>query len=353
MASVIQMPKAYRRAVPTIWVVWGDKAGDNAQISTIIEQLGIPVERKKLRFKAGYDQKKPFFRASVSHIDKSRSDRLSAPWPDMIITAGRRPAMAALWVKDSNQGKTKIVLVGRPKRWLHRYDMIVASAQYELPDWPNIIHLGLPLLQIKPDRLRQAHRESLQTLGTLPQPLTALIVGGVTRPYVFDAKGARDLLRRAVAHMPNGGTLYVVTSRRTPAVVYHALQQALPANARLYDWQSTAANPYLGLLSRAETVIVTGDSIAMLSDAIGTGKPVFVYEIPTSSYAGWRAAVYRWAMRWGPKRFTRDVSLVHQAAYEAGWARPLAELNVTWAPHAPDYIEATVERVSTLLQRGD
>ena len=41
-----------------------------------------------------------------------------------------------------------------------------------------------------------------------------------------------------------------------------------------------AENPYFGLLALGRIIVVTSDSISMISEACFTGKPVYVYELP-------------------------------------------------------------------------
>ncbi|RYE12832.1 MAG: hypothetical protein EOP34_10060, partial [Rickettsiales bacterium] len=41
--------------------------------------------------------------------------------------------------------------------------------------------------------------------------------------------------------------------------------------------ESNESNPYFAILSYADHIIVTGDSISMCSDACFTGKPVYIY----------------------------------------------------------------------------
>ena len=84
---------------PRIWVILSDKRGDNGQVETIVAALPWPVEYRNVYMQPQWVLGKPRYRPSVDHLDMERSDALEAPWPDMIITVGRRPSMAALWVR--------------------------------------------------------------------------------------------------------------------------------------------------------------------------------------------------------------------------------------------------------------
>jgi mitochondrial fission protein ELM1 len=79
---------------PHIWLVIGDKLGDNAQVEIIAEALGLPFEVRRVLPKPQFVLGKPGFKPSLYHLDLERSDKLEPPWPDFILTIGRRPSMA-------------------------------------------------------------------------------------------------------------------------------------------------------------------------------------------------------------------------------------------------------------------
>ena len=78
-----------------------------------------------------------------------------------------------------------------------------------------------------------------ERLASLPRPLTAVLVGGETKPFRFDGAVAATLLaelRRIQAR--DGGSLYLSTSRRTRPEVVAALAAGLPPGALLYRWDA-------------------------------------------------------------------------------------------------------------------
>ncbi|MGB5741102.1 MAG: ELM1/GtrOC1 family putative glycosyltransferase, partial [Sedimenticolaceae bacterium] len=93
---------------PRVWLLLGEKIGDNNQVEVIADVLPWPLIRKTLRFRPPYDQEKPPFAVTIDHVDRVRSDRLEPPWPDLILTSGRRPSMAALWVREQARGRCRV-----------------------------------------------------------------------------------------------------------------------------------------------------------------------------------------------------------------------------------------------------
>lgn len=259
----------------------GDKPGDNSQIELVAEALDWPAETRRLRFVTRYQTGKPRFRASVSHLDQAASDPLVPPWPDLILTIGRRPSMAALWVKERSGGATRLVIIGRPRRFLDRFDLVLAPPQYRVPDRPNVVRLALPLLTADADAVRRASEAWRERLAPLPRPLTAVLVGGPTGRFIFDDRVAADLVASVLASTGGAGSLFVTTSRRTPAVVTRTLGRMLPPSATLYHWrEADPANPYKALLGLADTFVVTGDSVSMMVEVARLGRPLVIYPLP-------------------------------------------------------------------------
>ncbi len=266
-----------------VWLVIGDKLGDNAQVEVVAESLGWPVERKVMRFLPRYQTGKPPFRPSLYHIDVAASDPLQPPWPDLVLTVGRRPSMAAMWVKEQSGRRTKVVIVGRPRRMLRDFDLVLATPQYRLPERPNVLRLALPLMRVDPVKIEAGAAEWRDRLADFARPVTAVLVGGPTKPFVFDAAVARDFVMDLYRSTAGEGSLFVTTSRRTPSAVVDAIAEALPAGSELFRWQPAATdNPYHGLLALADRFVVTGDSVSMLVEVARLGKPLAIFPLPVA-----------------------------------------------------------------------
>ena len=48
-------------------------------------------------------------------------------------------------------------------------------------------------------------------------------------------------------------------------------------------WDGTGDNPYFAFLALADAIVVTEDSVNMVTEAAGTGKPVYVQALPGRS----------------------------------------------------------------------
>lgn len=358
--------QARQSLTPRIWLVIGDKAGDNAQVEVIAEALGLPYEVRRVQPLPQWVLGKPRFDASLYHLDLDRSDALEPPWPDLIITIGRRPSMAALWIQDRSGGHSRVVLLGRPKKWFDRFSLIIVPSQYRMPDDPRVLPLDLPLMRSNTQAVREAAELWRERFATLPRPLTAMLVGGQTKPFVFGKAAARELLVKARA-VAGDGFLYITTSRRTLPEVVETLERELPGNARLHCWRpDDPDNPYLALLGLADRFIVTGDSISMMVEVARLGKPLAIYELPIREsllerlqlwLGGWlhddegqlRSMLAMLLFRLGLVRYSRDLTSVHRLLYMRRIAVPLGDHLPAGGAVPADELETVVSRIRALL----
>ena len=357
-----------------IWLVIGDKPGDNAQVEIIAEALGLPFEIRRVLPKEKYVLGKPPFKASLYHLDLERSDKLEPPWPDFVLTIGRRPSMAALWIQEQSGGRTRIILLGRPKKWIERFELVIVPSQYQLPERSNVLNFDLPLMRSNDAAVAQAVKHWQETFDALDKPVTALLVGGQTKPFRFDKAAAQELLEKTnavLSHSP--GTLYITTSRRTPPDVVNTLREQLPGHAILYRWDpdNKLDNPYLALLGLADQFIVTGDSISMMVEVARRGKPLAIFELPyqtdpitrlrrlLTNIGGGGAGATRpgrafprlmaLLQKTGLAGYARDLTAIHALLYQQKLAVPLGDPFLRRGARAADELSRVVERIRRVV----
>ncbi len=344
-------------AAPRVWILRGPKAGDYAQLSLLARALDVPSVTKQLVFQRWELLLHALPRPTLAGLDRAASDPLEPPWPDLVLTAGRRNELVARWIRDASGGRTRLVHVGRPWSNPSRFDLVVSNRQYWLDAGANVIVNDLPLTDLTAASLEPERQLWGTKWAALPRPWTVLLVGGDSGPLVFTPAHARELARQinsrvAVTH----GSLLLTTSARTPTSTADALLATLKSPAFVHRWPSTETNPYRGLLACGDEFVVTADSMSMLTEACATGKPVYLFDYADAalkpSAFRWKPFVHRLSMSIGPARMRRDVGRIHAALLDDGRIRRLEEIGAgprATASRSANDLQRTLERVRALL----
>lgn len=273
-------------AEPRLWILSKGRKGDLDQMLALTEAVGWPHEVKRLAFSG------PEIPALAPILLKAESDPLTPPWPDVVMCAEALPCAVARKLKRQSGGRIRTVCLGRPAGDAAAFDLVLTTAQYRLPRARNIVELQMPLAGAP-------SREALPTYefsGT--RPLMALIVGGSAFPDVLDGSTAERLANDLQAHAhARGGTLAVHTSPRTSRAAVDALRRAIKPPHLLHVF-GEGGNLYRPLLSAADEITVTSDSVSMVADALEASKPVAVYPLPQGRGVLWHTAewLYRHAV---------------------------------------------------------
>ena len=355
--------------VPKVWVLLGQKAGGNGQLTSLADALDWPYETKQLRYNFLHHCPNLFLGPSISSVDRRQSSPLEAPWPDLVIASSRRSAPVARWIKKQSGGRARLVHLIHTQAPLHLFDLIITTPQYRLPPRPNVLHNTAPLNRPAPDRLAAAAARWQIRVGNLPRPYTALLVGGNSSVYELDPVTATILARQANAQVRKvGGSLLVSSSPRTPASVVDALFAALDCPAHCYRWRpNDPDNPYLAYLALADSFIVTVDSASQVVEACLTNKPVYIFTWPTRARSPFRgegffrrcfqgqrqsrrlAQLYNQLVYWGFIRPTRDFAASLQILMQKGLVAPLGSAPNSQAREPLDDMERSVTRIRQLF----
>ena len=286
-----------------VWLLTDDRAGNINQILGVAEALGYPYERKDIR----YDKmiKLPNFLrgASLVGLDEASKKQITPEWPDIVIGAGRRVFPVALYIKKKSP-KTKIIQLMNPGRFgLNKADLVVIPAHDSFKGRRNnVMRIQGAPHRVTPEKLSAEKEKWMPFFEKYPTPRVSVLVGGATKKGDFTEEMAVELVHGLMTL--GAGSFLITTSRRTPKPVIDVLKQNLPRETTyLYQFGDEGENPYFGLLSCADKIVVTGDSMSMCSEACASGVPVLIF---------------------APKGvFSAKQERLHASLYKGGYATPL------------------------------
>lgn len=330
-----------------IWVLQTARAGDNAQVLEIAHRLGGNIVVKKLTFNARHRLPNWMLGASLASLAPEAQRQIVPPWPNLVIAAGKRTAPVARWIKAASGGRAKLVQVGRPRAALSHFDLVVSTPQYGLPKGPNIVELALPFASPRPVSGQEVSYWA-EEWKDLPRPWTVVSIGAGKFPLRFEARDIGELGEKLSLL---DTSLIAMASPRTGSHVLNLLAKHVKDRpAKFYPW-SRNATLYQAALVLADRVVVTSDSMSMVSEAINSGKPVSIFRLPAwRFFPSWSAArgLAAWLSRQGLLHAPRNVPAVIDGLIAQGYASPLGEEPVAHNVLKPDY-QLAIDRIRDLL----
>ena len=267
---------------PFVWLLMGNRAGDNNQLLALAEALDWPFEAKHIDF--NWLRHVPSLRKGLTILAAGSRSLVKPPWPDLVIAVGYGSVPVARHIRAQTGGRAKLVHIGNPRDRLNDFDLQLTTPQYSRGSSPNLLELpfaiGNPAQNAHPDI------EELEWLRRFSKPRRLIAVGGPARYWELDEKALVETIHSIRGKRPSG-SIIAATSKRTRRKTRQLLKAVLSGeNEEVVEHFPSFST----LLAECDEVYVTADSVSMLSEAIVGGKPTGMIPIRRSlrgKLTGW------------------------------------------------------------------
>lgn len=287
----------------------------------LAETLGLDPVVKRLAIRRPWSALPPQLWLSPFRALSPSSDPVAPPWPDLLVATGRQTVALSRSIRKLSGGRTFTVQIQNPAVRLSDFDLVV-TPRHDRQSGPNVIETFGALNRVRAEAIEVAAQDFEPGIAHLPRPLIVVLLGGSNKVYRMTPDSSIVLAEQLGQIVKaSGGGLAITPSRRTGAENTQLIRNALADMP--VKWHSDGEpNPYLGWMGLADAFVVTADSVNMVSEACGTGKPVYVHHLPG-----------------GAPKFER----FHAALEEAGMTRALDGHLAHWT-YPPLNDTATVAR---------
>ncbi|KJV81476.1 mitochondrial fission ELM1 family protein [Rickettsia hoogstraalii] len=305
-----------------IWVIADDRTGNTHQAIALAEKLTEEYTIIRLQYNCLAKLPNFLLKYYPIHIKSELlQDIMAKPLPDMIITAGRRTAVLAFYLKkkfkdikliqimqpnlpynvfdavilpyhDCRRLSSRVPATGsskNPKRhceatkWLRQsqdFFTRLLRQYFVFPrndNFKNIISINGAINNVT-EKFAAANLELQKHYPDLKH-FIAVIIGGNNKKFNFNENEANlfsSLLNKIYTNQQI--PFFISFSRRTPQAVKSIIKNNMPASTIIYDPNEEAGyNPYIAMLANAKYIISTADSISMCSEAASSGKPLYIF----------------------------------------------------------------------------
>jgi mitochondrial fission protein ELM1 len=238
---------------------------------------------------------------------------LVPPWPDLVIGCGRNTAMPALAIRRASGGRTVAAQVQYPGVGRSEFDLLVVPEHDHL-NGPRFVITRGAVHRVTQARLA-AEKLRFPALAEMPRPILSVLIGGTSKAYRLTPGRLGEIAETLAAILrTDGGSVLLTASRRTGASGLAMLRRRLTGFSAAI-WDGSGDNPYFAYLALADALLVTADSVSMISEAAATGKPVHILGLDGGN---------------------AKLSRFHEAMRKAGITRPFSGRIETWSYPVPD-----------------
>ena len=232
------------------------------------------------------------------YLDPGSFASLQRLRPDVVISCGARNAAVNCQVSRNNRARSIAVL---PSRMLSPkcFDLVVVP-QHDLdgkkPPRQTVVTRAAPNLIDKPylDENARALISRYQHLRTNVRTKLAVLIGGDAQGVVMPEQEIKIVLHQLKAVAEEMGIdLLMTTSRRTSSAVEQLLLREFKDHPRtallIIANRANVPEAMGGMLALADIVVVSGESVSMVSEAASSGKRTVAFSVGSTrnqKYAG-------------------------------------------------------------------
>ena len=205
--------------------------------------------------------------------------------PDLVISCGSSVAPVNFIISRENLAKSIVIM--RPSVLsTKRFDLSIIPRHDNPPKRKNIVVTEGALNLISRDYLAQQSERLIEDSGLRTAhagSCIGLLIGGDTKDFRLEKDAVSEVIRQVKsAAGKNNADILVTTSRRTSGEIEHLLKEEFRdyplCKLLVVANEKNLASAVGGILGLSKTVVVSPESISMISEAADSGCRVVVFK---------------------------------------------------------------------------
>jgi len=242
-----------------------------SQVEGMAKALNAQYSHKIVRLKFPWNLVPPKFMPISDIILKDKLYLTKNESPDLIISCGRKSVVPSIFLKKKNPSIFNIH-IQNPKVNFNNFDAIIAPEHDNL-NGRNIFKSKGAIHYITESEIDKAKPYLMGKIKN--KKIISLILGGPNKYYSFNQNQLLQIFNYIKSNfISKGYVAIVIPSMRTPKSIIDLAIKEFGFNN--YVVSSVDKQAYLSAFALSTYLIVTCDSISMISEAAVSGKPIFV-----------------------------------------------------------------------------
>jgi len=197
---------------------------------------------------------------------------------NIVISCGRKSVIPSLYLKNKYKSKIINIHIQDPKVSLSNFDFVIVPEHDNLFG-ANVIASKGAIHYLRSEELSQ-NEDYLKSRINKEKKIVAFIIGGPNKYYDYKSTIIDDLFLKIKNNfIKNDYQLIFIPSMRTPHRIIKKAEDYFDTNQIIIN--NVDKKAYLSSLKLADHIVVTCDSISMISEAAITGKSIYVAQMPS------------------------------------------------------------------------
>jgi mitochondrial fission protein ELM1 len=265
---------------PTCWILTPGPVAFRKQTAGVAQALGLTYEEKVVKRNKPWCWLPKNWTFGALRQLQPGCEKLSPPWPDVVISCSQYTIPYALAIRKANGGNTSLIHIQKPTIANSYFDAVIAP-EHDNASGANVLQTLGATHDVDENTLNNAVEEFTPRFKPFKAPYCSIFLGGSSKQYDFTHEHAAVIANSILDIAKNyPGTLLISGSRRTGADNMTYFERRFKDYPNIFLYNNVGKNPYMGMLALADVIYVTDDSVSMISEACYTGKPVYLLRLP-------------------------------------------------------------------------
>ena len=194
---------------------------------------------------------------------------------DIVISCGRKSVIPSIYLKNKYGNKIMNIHIQDPKVSLDNFDFIVAP-EHDGLNGKNVLKSKGAIHYLRIEELNENINYLKPQINK--EKIISLVVGGPNKYYNYNESEIKKIFSKVIKNFINNGyQLIFIPSMRTPQSVIDLAKDYFDDNQIIINKVDKKA--YLCSLKLSDYIVVTCDSVSMISEAAMTGKPIYIAQM--------------------------------------------------------------------------
>jgi len=210
--------------------------------------------------------------------------KLMSRYAEFIVSCGSSLAPVNIFMSKENNAKNVVVMDPAIPLGLNKFSFVIAPKHDRMKRAKNVIMTTLAPNLVDAASLRSQGEKLKNNVKIEKDKIVGLLIGGDNPEFEL----SDDLLKKTLADLlkvceSNDAELLVTTSRRTnktqEAIIKAALQKNPKCRVLVIANENNPEGIVAGILALSNVVVVSGESVSMVSEAVSSGRKTVVFSL--------------------------------------------------------------------------